>query len=79
LYLNPDLCRFLYCMINVSSISLTNVLSILDTFNTGVTRTLSDTDHVEEALSFLKKQQVDPMVHYPLTLASMLYVTHYFY
>jgi len=39
LYLNPDLCRFLYCMINVSSISLTNVLSILDTFNTGVTKT----------------------------------------
>jgi len=31
------LMSFLYCTINVSSISLTNVLSILDTFNTGVT------------------------------------------
>ena len=44
-----------------------------------VIRTFSDTDHVEEALSFLKKQQVNPMIHYPLTLASMLYITHYIY
>ena len=60
-----------------------NVFDELTKSNSGtiniVIRTLFDTDNVEKALSFLKKQQVAHMIHYPLTLASMLYVTHYFY
>jgi hypothetical protein len=38
-----------------------------------VIRTLSDIDHVKEALSFSQNQKVDPTVLYPHTIASMIY------